>query len=213
MFFAADHGLEMQHELVDILAGDQHKAAFLATNPTGAIPVLEDGAFRLTESSAILKYLADKIGSPSYPRELQERARVNEMMDWFVTGFYQCFGFGLCYAQLPGDFFASFRIADPTAQATAIAAAKRKTEKYLAALNDHLLGPDRSFLCGETVSIADYLASGVLSVGETIGCTFAQWPNVARWYARMRARPNWQSANAGLYAFAAAVSGPDYVRV
>jgi glutathione S-transferase len=213
MFFAADQGLEIQHELVDILMGDQHKAAFLAINPTGAIPVLEDGAFRLTESSAILKYLADKIGSPAYPRELQARARVNEMMDWFITGFYQSFGFGLCYAQLPGDLFAGYRIEDPAAQATAIAAAKRRTEKYLGALNDHLLGPDRIFLCGEIISIADYLASGVLSVGETIGCTFSKWPNVARWYARMRARPNWQSSNAGLYAFVAAVSGPDYVRV
>ena len=41
--------------------------------------MLEDGDFRLTESSAILKYLADKIGSPAYPKDLKQRAKVNEI--------------------------------------------------------------------------------------------------------------------------------------
>ena len=54
---------------------------FSAINPNQAVPVLQDGEFRLTESSAILKYLADRVGSPSYPRKLQMRARVNEAMD------------------------------------------------------------------------------------------------------------------------------------
>ena len=58
------------------------------------MPVLEDGDFRLTECSAILKYLADKVGSPAYPKDLQKRARVNELMDWLNTGFYRDFGYG-----------------------------------------------------------------------------------------------------------------------
>ena len=49
------------------------------------VPALEDGDFRLTESSAILKYLADKVGSAAYPKDLKQRARVNERMDWFNT--------------------------------------------------------------------------------------------------------------------------------
>ena len=64
------------------------------------MPVLEDGDFRLTESSAILKYLADKIDSPAYPKDLRKRARVNEMMDWLNTGFYRDFGYGLVYPQI-----------------------------------------------------------------------------------------------------------------
>ena len=40
------------------------------------MPVLVDDGFRLTESSAILKYLADRCDSPAYPKDLKERARV-----------------------------------------------------------------------------------------------------------------------------------------
>jgi glutathione S-transferase len=64
------------------------------------VPVLEDGSFRLTESSAILKYLADKVRSPAYPTDLQKRARVNERMDWLNTGFYRDFSYGFLYPQI-----------------------------------------------------------------------------------------------------------------
>ena len=64
------------------------------------MPVLEDGDFRLTESSAILKYLADKMDSPPYPKDLKERARVNESMDWFNTNLYRDFGYGVVYPQI-----------------------------------------------------------------------------------------------------------------
>ena len=64
------------------------------------VPMLEDGDFRLTESSAILKYLADKYDLPSYPKDLKKRAKINEVMDWLNTQFYRDFGYGLIYPQL-----------------------------------------------------------------------------------------------------------------
>jgi hypothetical protein len=62
--------------------------------------MLEDGDFRLTESSAILKYLADKHDLPSYPKDSKKRAQVNEVMDWLNTQFFRDFGYGLIYPQL-----------------------------------------------------------------------------------------------------------------
>ena len=86
------------------------------------MPVLEDGDFRLTESSAILKYLADKVDSPAYPKDLQKRARVNEMMDWLNTGFYRDFGYGLVYPQI----FPHHKRRSDEAQAAAVEWGKHK---------------------------------------------------------------------------------------
>ena len=64
------------------------------------MPTLEDGDFVLTENSAILKYLAEKTGSPAYPKDLKQRARVNERMDWTSTQLCSDLVYGLVYPQI-----------------------------------------------------------------------------------------------------------------
>ena len=68
-------------------------------------------------------------------------------------------------------------------------------------------------MCGEHMTIADYFASGILSLGELPGYDFAEWPHIQRWYQQMQDLPNWQGANAALYAWAKAVKGPEYLRL
>jgi glutathione S-transferase len=208
MLFAAEEDIALDQQVVDILAGEQFKPEFRAINPNGLVPVLEDGAFRLTESSAILKYLADKAGSAAYPKDLQARARVNEVMDWFNTNFYRSFGYGLCYSQI----LDGYKLPDETGQRLALAAAKQRAEHYLQILNDHMLA-GRTYLCGEAITIADYFASGILSLGEVVGCTFAAYPNVLAWYDRMKNLPHWQATNAGVFAWADFARGPAYVNL
>src|SRR5690242_8338356 len=94
MMFAAESGIALDLELVDLFTGAHYKPEFSAINASNQVPVLDDGDFRLTECSAILKYLADKAGSPAYPKDLKARARVNERMDWLNTGFYRDFAYG-----------------------------------------------------------------------------------------------------------------------
>ena len=98
--FAAENKLDAEIIDVDVFGGECKEEAFAKLNRSKQIPVLEDDGFYLTECSAILKYLADKIDSPDYPKDLKKRARVNEAMDWFNTGFYREFGYHLIYPQL-----------------------------------------------------------------------------------------------------------------
>jgi len=79
--FIADNKIDIDEQVVDLMTGEHKKEPYAPINPNTMVPMLEDGDFRLTESSAILKYLADKIGSPAYPKDLKQRAKVNEIMD------------------------------------------------------------------------------------------------------------------------------------
>jgi glutathione S-transferase len=98
--FAADNNIAMDEEFVDLMTGAHMQPPYSTINPNCLVPLLEDGDLKLTESSAILKYLADKIGSPAYPKDLKQRAKVNEVMDWINTNFYREWGYNLCYPQL-----------------------------------------------------------------------------------------------------------------
>ena len=98
--FIAENGIKCDEEMVDILKGAHYQEPYASLNPNRMVPMLEDGDLRLTESSAILKYLADKYALPSYPKDLKKRAKVNEVMDWLNTQFYRDFGYGLIYPQL-----------------------------------------------------------------------------------------------------------------
>lgn len=207
--FIADEGLDVELQIVDILAGEQYGDAFTRINPNNCVPVLEDGEFRLTESSAILKYLAEEAGSAAYPADIKVRARINETMDWFNTGFYRAFGYGLVYPQIL-DYC---KLPDAAAQKLQVAAGKAQAERLLSILNDRMLGDGAPWLCGDTMTIADYFASGMISAGELIGCTFGGYPNIVAWYGRIKSTPNWQSANAGLYEWAKNTRGPEYLTV
>lgn len=93
----AENGIKCDEEMVDILAGAHYQEPYASINPNRLVPMLEDGDLRLTEASAILKYLADKYDLPSYPKDLKKRAKIHEMMDWLNTQFYRDFGYGLVY--------------------------------------------------------------------------------------------------------------------
>ena len=61
--FIAESGIRVDEQLVDVMTGEHLKPPYAALNPNSLVPMLVDGDLRLTESSAILKYLADKIES------------------------------------------------------------------------------------------------------------------------------------------------------
>ncbi|KAF4315471.1 hypothetical protein G195_009684 [Phytophthora kernoviae 00238/432] len=59
---------------------------FLALNPNGLIPVLQDGDFTLFEGNAIMPYLAEKFGwTDLYPADVQTHAKVNQYLHWHHT--------------------------------------------------------------------------------------------------------------------------------
>lgn len=206
--FIAENGIEVEEKLVDLMTGEHHQQPFIDINPNRLVPVLEDGDLRLTESSAILKYLADKIDSPTYPKDLKQRARVNERMDWFNTNFYRDYAYNLIYPQI----FPHHKRQTDDIQAGTLAWGKERSQTWLSILNDHIIGPNQ-YVCGNEITIADYFGISLLTLGEIVGCDFAAYPNVARWVANMKKLKSWEPVNAALYSFRDAVSGQTFERV
>ena len=68
----------------------------------------------------------------------------------------------------------------------------------LSVLNDRWLGDNR-YVCGERITIADYLGIAQLTFGEVARLDYSRWPNVAKWIARMKDRPTWGSVNEAFY--------------
>ncbi len=82
---------------------------------------------------------------------------------------------------------------------------KEKAKFWLGVLDQHLLGSGRKYLCGDDITIADYLGAGMISLGEVVHCDFSRYPNLARWYGAMKARPNWAKANEAFYGLVGAL--------
>ena len=196
MLFAAESGIALDLELVDLFTGAHYKPDFEAINPSHQVPVLDDGDFRLTESSAILKYLAEKVGSPAYPSDPKKRARVNERMDWFNTGFYRDFSYGYIYPQI----FPFMRRPDDRVQEGTVAYGCEKAKGWLKVLDEGVIGRNR-FAAGDDITIADYLGSMMALSAEAIGCDFAAYPNITRWMNAMKSLKNWGPVNAAFYQY------------
>lgn len=197
----AEKNLPVEEEVVDLTTGAHYQEPYVSKNPNSRVPMLEDGDFRLTESSAILKYLADTFDLPEYPKDLKARARVNEVMDWFLTELYPEFGYGMIYPQL----FPHHKRQNDTAQAGTIEWGHKNSLRWLQILNDHWIGASKAYLCGDNITIADYLAFGIITVGEVVGCDLSKYPNVQRWIGTMKKLPNYAKVNAIFEGWAASV--------
>lgn len=210
LLFCAEHDLALDHVVIDLTTGGHMGEDFVKVNPFHRVPLLEDGDFSLTEGSAILKYLAEKIGSGTYPADdMKMRARINERMDWFNTGFYMDYGYNLVYPQV----LPHIKREPEAVQAATLAWGKEKSAHWLELLNDHLIGPDNTYLCGDEITLADYMGAGYVCLGDLIGQSFGDYPNVERWLQAMKALPSWGRVHEAFDGWAAAVQGQDFVTV
>jgi glutathione S-transferase len=201
MLFAAESGIDADFQVVDLFTGEHYKQPYEAINPNHLVPVLEDGDFRLTESSAILKYLAEKSGSPAYPKDLKERARVNERMDWINTQLCRDFAYGFVYPQM----FPFHKRRSDEAQDATLAWGKERAQGWLKVLDEHVLGTKNAYLCGDRITLADYFGAPFVALGHVVRSDFAAYPNVQRWLGRMQALPNWKKVNETIDGYAASL--------
>lgn len=186
-------GLDYRLHSINIRGGAQKDPAFVAINPNGKVPVLVDhdaagGPMTLTESAAILVYLAEKSGQ-LLPASGADRARVFEQLFFHASGLGPAFG--------NAGFFQKFA---PEPIPIAIDRFLGEANRVLGLL-DALLAR-QTFVAGADFSIADIAHFGWLWRRAFVGVDFAGTPNLARWFDQVAARPAVQRGIAATEALA-----------
>jgi glutathione S-transferase len=208
LLFEAESDITLDHRPIDPVSGEDLCEEVLSRNPGALAPVLDDGGFRLTGGSTILKYLADRTGSSAYPSDLRRRARVNERLDWISANLYPSLGYDLVCPQL----FPQHHRRGEEMRAVLLDWAFARSHHWLRILDQDLIGPDQACLCGNAITIADYLGSALLAAGEALGCDLSEYPNIRRWLATMRQLRGWPRVFAAFDARVASLNGKTFLK-
>jgi glutathione S-transferase len=183
---AAAH-LDVSIELVfvDLAKGAQRKPDFLAMNPNGKVPVLEDNGFLLWESHAIMQYLADKTpGQTVYPCETRARADIDRWLFWNASTFQPAVSILTWETIVKGIK----GLGGPDA-----AAVKRGEElvtESARVLDGHLKG--REWLSGGDVTLADLAVATPLAFADQAKLPIFGFSNVQSWFERVRGLAAWK---------------------
>ncbi|MDB5850545.1 MAG: gst [Rhodoferax sp.] len=178
-------GLPYQLHAVNTRLGEQRQAAFLALNPNAKIPVLVDasssaaaaagGDFTLTESAAILVYLAEQSGQ-LLPREGADRARVFEQLFFHASALSPAFGQAGYFQKLATE-----------KMPLAIARFQGEAQRVMGVLDGVLA--ERKYVAGDHYSIADIAHFGWMWRRAFPNIDLDATPHVKRWYAHVAKRP------------------------
>jgi GSH-dependent disulfide-bond oxidoreductase len=178
-------GLDYRLHPINIRSGEQKAPDFVALNPNAKVPVLVDhdavgGTLTLTESAAILVYLAEKTGK-LLPVSGAGRARVFEQLFFHASGLGPAFG--------NAGFFRKFA---PEPIPLAIDRFGNEALRVLSVMDDILA--QQQFIAGDELSIADIAHFGWLWRRGFAEVTTDHAPNVERYIADLENRPAFQRA-------------------
>lgn len=178
-------GVPYEHVSQTYLGGATRTPEFLALNPNGHIPVLEDDGIVVWESMATTLYLARKFGGPLAPANLAEEAEALRWTFWAVT---ECEKDALCVLM--------HRVVMPADKRDAALADQSEGSlgKPFAVLDAHLA--TRPWIAGERFTVADVNVASVLSWAQVSRKLMEANPHLADWLKRCLERPAHQKVRA-----------------
>ena len=171
------------YEIERVARDELKKPAFLALNPLGSVPVLVDGNHTLTQSSAILEYLADLNPSAELmPDTPQKRAEVRRWLGLINADIHRNFGI---------VFGVQYYTENPEFQKELIAKTSAKLLQFFELANAQLqdkdwIAPDRS--------IADPYLYTVMRWAKAKEIDLSSMANLQAFYQRMEADTGVQAA-------------------
>jgi len=200
VLFLEESGIPYEPVPIDLQRGAQHKPEYLAINPNGKTPAIDDDGVIMFDSSAILIYLADKHDKFLPPKDNpQNRA---SMLSWVIFA-----GSGIGPFSGQAAHFKYF--APEPGQGYAHERYQYEARRHYGVVNKHLAG--REYMVADTYSIADmaiwsYGQMAPMIAGED---AWSEFPHLKRLIDTIDARPAAARVLAVKERFASAFSPPD----
>ncbi|MGP0094918.1 MAG: glutathione S-transferase family protein [Xanthobacteraceae bacterium] len=183
--------LKLPHERIDVGGpfGKNKEPAYLAMNPNGLVPTLEEeDGFLLWESNSIVRYLAGKHGAGMLePADARTRARASQWMDWQLT---------VVAPAIHDTFWGLIRTPPEKRDHAAIKASQTKTGEVMQMFDAHL-GKHR-YAAGDAFSIGDIPIGIMARRFRDLVPDRPPLPNFERWYAEIAQREPFRTHVSGI---------------
>ncbi len=182
---AAILGIELDEKLVDLGKGEHKTPEYLALNPNGAVPTLVDGEFVLTESRAIMQYLASKQPQAGLlPLDEASRSDVSRWQFWDAAHFSPQLA-TLAFEQIIKGLKGM-----GAPDAGKVQEALSNFRRFAGVLNQRLEG--KSYVVGNALTVADLTLACSLMYASQTDAPLSEFPNVQAWFSRITALEGWK---------------------
>lgn len=181
---AAHLGIKLDFELVDLTK--PRSPEYLTIHPAGRTPALVDGDFKLTESNAIMQYLASQKPNSLWPNDVKARALITRWQCWQLAHWSAEACQPLVFNRLVKKLL---NLGPPDAAAVAKATeAFHKECKLL----DAWLGKQHPYLVGDELTLADFAIAAPLFYTKQGEYPLESYGHVQEWFGRVSALPAWK---------------------
>ena len=183
MWMSAELGLSVDRKDVGGAFGGLDTPDYLAMNPNGRIPTLQDGDLTMWESGACVRYLAARYGAGTlWAEDPAERALADMWMDWKKTSLM---------GPMTVVFWGLIRTPEAQRDMGAIAASAIEAIDLYSILEKQLT--DRDFIMGDQLTMADFPAGAMCYRFMNLINDRPPLPNLEAWYARLTDRPAYRT--------------------
>ncbi len=178
-------GLKFEKIIVDLAGGQQREPSYQSINPVGKVPAMDDDGFLLSESLAIMRYIAKRELSPLYPMDIKAQAKTEQWMDFIAH-----------HVRVPMGRVQFNRLVAPMLDQqpdeAAIQVALHLLNESLPVIEAHLSAYD--FLSGP-FSLADISLVAALDSAELLKVSLSDYPKLSAWRAHQRRQDYYQNVH------------------
>jgi glutathione S-transferase len=174
---------DVEYVRIDLASGEQRSPEFLALNPNGKVPVLQDGDGTLWEANAIMCRLSDTVASDFWPHD-HRQVDVLRWLSW-DAGHFTRHGAALWFEQLIKPLFGG------RPDKAAIDEATNSFRQHAQVLDGHLAR--NSVAVGKTVTVADFALAAALPFAVPAGIPLEEFRYIRAWYGRLEQLDAWQN--------------------